>query len=89
MLECVFVCFRLCISVSEFCTLNALGSCMVYFSNFTKYPANLYPGLFIQLTMGLMSVYPIDNRSSFPGYKTVGEVKLTNYLQQIPKSYLD
>jgi hypothetical protein len=33
-LPCMFVCFRLCMSVSELCTLNALGSCMVCLSSF-------------------------------------------------------
>jgi hypothetical protein len=41
---------------SEFCTLNTLGNCMVFFNCFVRYVANLYPGLFLQLTIGLIGI---------------------------------
>jgi hypothetical protein len=43
-------------SASELCTLNALGNCMVCLSSYAKCVASLYPGLFFQLTMGLMGL---------------------------------
>jgi hypothetical protein len=41
--------------------LNALGSCMIIFTGLARYVANLYPGLFLQLTIGLMGLPSLCN----------------------------
>jgi hypothetical protein len=48
----VLVYFTLCMSSLEFCTLNALGSCIMSFSFFASCVAVLYLGLFFQLSIG-------------------------------------